>query len=68
MKPSYLGIFKYGSLIMSCMAMAGMFAGMVGNKWIVAVLFLSLGFVSFFGAAIVFYLDAIYEKLNPHKP
>lgn len=68
MKPSYLGIFKYGSLIMSCMAMAGMLAGMVGNKWIIVVLFLSLGFASFFGAAIVFYLDAIYEKLNSHKP
>lgn len=68
MKPSYLGIFKYGSLIMSSMAMAGMFAGVVGNKWIIAVLFLSLGFVGFFGAAIVFYLDAIYEKLDSHKP
>jgi len=67
-KPSYLGIFKYGSLIMSSMAMAGMFAGMAGNKWIVTVMFLSLGFVGFFGSAIVFYLDAIYEKLNSNKP
>lgn len=68
MKPSYLDIFKNGSLIISCMAMAGMFAGMAGNKWIVTVMFLSLGFVGFFCTAIVFYLDAIYEKLNPHKP
>lgn len=68
MKPAYLSIFKYGGLILSCMMMIGMIAGMIGNKWIVTVLFFGMGVVSFFGSAILFYLDAIYETRNPNQP
>lgn len=66
-KPIYLPLMKYGLLLMSvALAIAGV-ACMIDGETLKLMLFFCMMQFNFIGAAIVFYLDAIYETRNPNQ-